>query len=339
MVRALNFATLSVVLAAAGWVAWWMIAARGQEAALARWFESRAAEGWQAEMAAIATTGFPSRFDTLIRQPALSDPDAGWAWSAPELRLERPALDPTHVTAEFPSSQTLAVPGERASVESREMTAVLALFPGIALQLREGSVLARGLAVAGQSGWRAGAELVDASVRRRTIAGEPPETHELEATAERVLLPEALMRRIDPSGVLSPEVSALRADALFVPDRPLDRAVIEEGRIGLRTLVLRRVALDWDGMGLTARGRLDADAAGLAEGEVALTLNDWRRMIAVARTTGALSVEVADAVEAALGLIAIFNGSGALDVTVSFAGGRARIGPVPVGPAPRLLAP
>lgn len=339
MFRLLKVAAAITIVAALGWSAWWLIAARGQEAALAHWFDARAAEGWQAEMAAIDTGGFPGRFLTRITRPALADPEAGWAWSAPELVLDRPANDPTHVTATFAPTQTLAVPGERARVESARMQAVLALVPGIDLRLREGGVVARGLVVAGQSGWRAEAETLDLSVRRREIAGEPPETHEIEAAAEGVLLPEGLMRRIDPTGLLAPRVTALRLDGLVVPDRPLDRRVIEHGGVGARTLVIRRAVLDWDGMGLTARGRLDADAAGYAEGEIALSLSDWRRLVALARSTGALRAEVADAVEGALELVAMFNRSGTLDVTVSFGSGKARIGPVPVGPAPRLTEP
>jgi len=339
MIRLLKAASVLFAIAAAGWVAWWVVAANGQEAALEGWFQGRAAEGWQAETSAIETGGFPSRFTTRIAKLALADPDAGWAWSAPELVLDRPATDPTHVTAVFAPSQTLAVPGERAAIESSEMTAVLALFPGLDLQLREGSIVARDLAVVGQSGWRAGAKLVDAGLRRRTIEGEPPETHQLELTAQSVLLPDTLMKQIDPTGLLKPEVTALRLDALFVPDRQLDRHVIEDGHLGVRTLVLRRAEFDWDGMGLTARGRLDADAQGLAEGDIALSLSDWRRLLALARTSGALNDEVADAVEGALGLVALFNGSDELDVTLSFGRGRARIGPVPIGPAPRLLAP
>lgn len=337
MIRLLKAASLLVAIAAAGWVAWWIVAANGQEAALRHWFESRAAEGWQAEAKSIETAGFPDRFTTRITSPALADPEAGWAWAAPGLVLDRPASDPTHVTATFANRQTLAVPGERATVESAGMTAVLALFPGLDLRLREGALSARDLIVAGQSGWRAGASLVDASLRRRSIEGEPPETHQLELTAQAVLLPDALMKQIDPTGLLSPEVKGLQLDALFVPDRPVDRHVLEEGEFGLKTLVLRRAELDWDGIGVTARGRLDADAHGFAEGDVALSLSDWRRLIALARSSGALSMEVADAVEGALGLVALFNGSDKLDVTLGFSGGRARIGPVPVGPAPRLL--
>lgn len=339
MTRILKLLTILVVAAAAGWAGWWFLGARGHETAIARWFEARAAEGWQAELGAVETGGFPDRFVTQLDRPALADPEAGWAWSAPILTFSSPAFDPTRVTARFASSQTFAVPGERAEVASVEMEALLSLFPGIDLQLREGALKAKGLAIAGQSGWRAGAEALNLAVIRRDIPGEPAETHDVRAVAEGVVLPEALLRRIDPSGVLDARVTALRLDGLAVPDRPIDRHVIEEGRIGARTLVIRRAELDWDGMGLVATGRLDADATGRAEGRIDLTLRDWRRMLRLARTTGALPGEIADAVEGALELLAMLNRSDSLEVPVTFDGGRARIGPIPVGKAPRLLAP
>ena len=337
MARILKLLTGLAVVAALGWVAWWFIGARTQEAALAGWFRDRAAEGWQAEFAELVVTGFPDRFVRRIEAPALADPEAGWAWSAPELVFDSPAVDPTRVEVRFPPEQVFALPGERARIQSETMKALLALSPGVDLRLIEGSATLRALAVEGQAGWRARAGAIDLALIRRDGTGDPQNTHELRLDATAVELPKALVARIDPSGLLDPRVEALRLDALVLPDRPLDRHVIEDGQFGLRTLVLRRAALEWDGMGLEARGRLDADAEGRAEGKIDLSLRDWRRLLALSKSSGALGDGIADAVGAALELVALLNRSETLDVTLRFEGGAMRVGPIPVGEAPRLL--
>ena len=60
-------------------------------------------------------------------------------------------------------------------------------------------------------------------------------------------------------------------------------------------------------------------------------------MIDVAETAGMVDPTLAGAVRAGLDLIARFGGDGeTLSVPLDFSGGRTRLGPIPLGPAPRL---
>jgi hypothetical protein len=60
-------------------------------------------------------------------------------------------------------------------------------------------------------------------------------------------------------------------------------------------------------------------------------------MIAVAQAAGALPESLAPTVEKSLGLLARMNGNRkTLDIPLNFSGGRVRLGPIPLGPAPVL---
>ncbi|MEM6549283.1 MAG: DUF2125 domain-containing protein [Pseudomonadota bacterium] len=336
--RGLKWLVTVLVLAALGWSAWWWIGARGQEEALARWFQGRSAAGWQAEHAGIAITGFPQTFHRRVEAPKLADPEAGWAWQAPSFRADSPAWEPTRFEIALPQEQSLAVPGQRISVASERFRLVLDVKPGARLELSETGIDATALALAAQSGWDAGAETVSATLRERR-EGAPENTYDLDMTAVQVVLPKMLTARLDPSGGLAGVRGTLSADGLATFDRPLDRSTLEEGDLDARTLLLRPSELLWGDMVLRAQGRLDADAEGYAEGEISLSIQNWQRMLAIARRSGALSPGLADAVEGAVSVLSIFSQSEALDLTLVFKERRVRLGPIPIAEAPRIAEP
>jgi Uncharacterized protein conserved in bacteria (DUF2125). len=61
-------------------------------------------------------------------------------------------------------------------------------------------------------------------------------------------------------------------------------------------------------------------------------------MLRAAVRAGAIGADLADALEFGLGLLAGFSGGDVLEAPITFSGGRARIGPVPIGPAPRIAS-
>ncbi|MEO0820534.1 MAG: DUF2125 domain-containing protein [Pseudomonadota bacterium] len=326
------------ILAVLGWVGWWWAAAAGQETALEAWLEARAAEGWQAE-GDVQVTGFPDRFDRQLVAPALADPEAGWAWSAETLSATSVAWDPTHIAVSFPPEQSLAVPGQRVAIASDRLDALFAVVPGLSLALREVGFEADGLSLAGQSGFEAGAARLEGRVARRLEGTAPENSYDISVDAEGVRLPRDVTGRIDPGGRLAGEVARLTLRGQAVTDRPLDRYVIETGEIGADTLVVREGTLAWGDVRLGLSGRLDADANGYAEGELAVEAEDWRRLLDISERSGAISAEVADAVRGTLGFVSLLGGSKGLDITLGFSGGRVLIGPVPVARAPRLRDP
>ncbi len=330
----------AAILGALAWTGWWHALARGQEAALAAWFEDRARAGWQAEHDGIALADFPLRLEREIAGIRLADPGTGWAWTAPWLRVESETLAPNRFDVTWPGAQSLAVPGERTDITSATMAATLALQPDTALGLVHASVEVAGLDVRARPvsgrGWTARAGSVVADIAERVN----DDGYAITFRAERVLLPEPWMARIDPTGLAGRELERMTFDGSAVFDAPLDRHLIEDGRLALRAMTIRRAGFQWGRMRLEARGAIRVDERGYPKGKIKLTARHWREIIAMARRSGAIGADMAKALEAALELVALLGGDrDELDATIKFRDGEVWIGPISIGRAWRLAPP
>ena len=71
------------------------IAVGGEELLVAhRLFDAQQEHGWQADYAAMSTSGYPLHLITALDNPALADPATGIAWQADWLHLQSPAIWP-----------------------------------------------------------------------------------------------------------------------------------------------------------------------------------------------------------------------------------------------------
>lgn len=329
-----------LIVAALGWTGWWYLLARGQEAALDAWFDDRARAGWQAEHQKIRLTGFPLELRREIAGIRLADPKTGWAWAAPWLKIDSAPFAPGQFEVTWPGEQTLAVPGERAEITSDTLTASLALRPQLDLALVRLAAETSGLDLRSQptagQGWTAGAASVRAEVAERVN----DDGYSIEFRAERVLLPEPLMAQIDPLGIAGREVERISLDGAAIFAEPLDRHVIEDGRLALRTALIRQAGFQWGETRLEAEGKIKVDDQGYPDGKIDVTARHWREIIDMARRSGALGPDMADALTTALEFVAMIRGNrDELDATLKFHDGQVWIGPVSIGAAPRLAPP
>ena len=329
----------AVALAAAGWSAWWFVGAAAHDAALNGWLAARRADGWQAETASLETQGFPNRFDTRMTALALADPGAGWAWSAPTLDVFMLSYAPNRAIVGFAREQTLAVPGARAALRSQDLRASVRFAPGPSLALTRLSLEGRGLSLEGP-GWRAAATSLAAHVLESDPATAPADSYDLYFAAEGVAPSRDLRDLIDPAGALPELAQALRLDARVALDRPLDRFAVEDAPPQVAALSLTAFEAQWGALSLRASGLVRADAEGLAEGEITVRARNWREMLRAGVAAGALSADLGAALETGLGFLAMLGGDqNAIEAPLTFSGGYARLGPVPLGRAPRLRAP
>lgn len=329
----------AVALAAAGWSGWWFVGAAAHDAALNRWLAERRADGWQAEVAELATQGFPNRFDTRLTGLALADPGAGWAWSAPRLDLFMLSYAPNRAIVGFPPEQTLAVPGARAALRSQDLRASVRFAPGPSLALTRASLEGRDLALEGPD-WRAAAASLAAHVLQSAPAAAPADSYDVYFAAEGVAPSQGLRDLMDPAGALPERAQALRLDARVALDRPLDRFAVEDAPPQVAALSLTSFEAQWGALSLRANGLVRADAQGFAEGEITVQARNWREMLRAGVAAGALSADLGAALEAGLGFLAMLGGDrDAIEAPLTFSGGYARLGPVPVGRAPRLREP
>ncbi len=342
--RIVHILCSAAILGALAWTGWWYALARGQEAALAAWFDDRARAGWQAEHDGIGLTGFPLRLEREIAGIRLADPKTGWAWTAPWLRVESATFSPSRVDVTWPGTQSLAVPGERTDIASSAMAATLELRPDSALGLIHASAKVAGLDIRARPGvgagsgpgWTARAGSVVADIAERVN----DDGYAITFRAERVLLPEPVMARIDPTGLAGREVERITFDGAAVFDAPLDRHLIEDGRLALKAVTIRRASFQCGRMRLEAKGKIEIDDRGYPKGKIRLTARHWREIIALARRSGAIGADMARALTTALELVALLSGDrDELDATLKFRDGEVWIGPLSIGRAPRLAPP
>lgn len=334
MLRALIVLAL---VAAAGWFGWWFWASAQQEAALSGWLAERRAAGWQAEAGDLSVSGFPNRLDARLEDLKLADPASGWAWEAPWLDIYQLVYDPRRAIVHWPAEQQVAAPGARATVRSEVMRASAA-FADAALSIERHSLEIVNAGVAADAGWTASVARYQHHLRRADPETSPAHGYAFKLDAERLRPPKFLTRMADPAGALPAYVAVLAAEGRVALDRPLDRYALEGAKPQVTALSLSTAEAVWGDLELSAKGSARADAAGYAEGEFDISARNWRRMIDMAVATGAIGGGFADTLKGALGFLARLGGDpDALEATLVLSGGFARLGPVPIGPAPRLL--
>jgi hypothetical protein len=337
--RKLTVLMLLAVLAALGWGLFWLVGATAMEKALAHWFDERRAEGWRAEVAALDTRGFPSRFDTTFEGLDLSDPDTGVAWSAPLFQLLSLSYKPNHLIAVFPGLQRFETPDATYEIEAEAMRASLILAPSLSLETVSSTIETGPARLISSNDGTATLERAQLSMRQ--TPGEADKgVNDLYLTAVGVDPGSALLDRLDGVAGLGAVIDEVTLSARVRFDRPWDRRAIEVARPQPRDVMLEAFTARWGELRLTGSGTLEIDADGEPQGEIALEAVNWREMVEIAEATGVLSEGEARRYLQGLTLVAALSGDpDTLDVTLRFERGLAFLGPLPLGAAPDLRLP
>jgi len=278
--------------------------------------------------------GFPNRFDVAFEDLILADPETGLAWEAPRFQIDALSYRPGHVIAVWPDEQLVATPEEKFRVESRDMRASLVIAPDTALAPRRMTLTADYLRVTTEA--RPGETTALSTL---SLAAERQEgtAYRLGLRAEGLTLASRARARLDPEGRLPDRISGFDADVIATFDKPWDRSAIERARPQPTHLHVRLAEGRWGDLHLQAAGEVDVTPAGWPEGEITLKARNWREIVTLLRTSGVLPESMAASVENGLGMMARLAGNpDTLDVPLGFGGGRMWLGPVPLGPAPRL---
>jgi hypothetical protein len=319
--------TIIVVVLAALYSAVWVAARTGAERGALAVAEGLRAEGWDVAYDDLSVRGYPSRVDTTVTGLRLANGAAGW--QAPFVQVFALAWRPTEVIAVWPPEQVVTLPGQELTIASDGLRASASIAASTALALDQVTVESGPLTVVSSTGWATGADRALAAFRQ---AGPGPADYDLFIEATTLALPDPLRVVLDPGGQRPAALALLRLDAMVTLAQPLDR--FATGPAQVQALTLRQLALDWGDAGVTGAGSLTVGQDGTPEGRITLTLRNWRALIAVAVAAGVVSPEVAPTWEN-MGA-ALSGGGDTLDLPVTFADGNMSLGPLPLGPAPRL---
>ncbi|MEO1139751.1 MAG: DUF2125 domain-containing protein [Pseudomonadota bacterium] len=324
-----------ILVCAAAWSGYWFAGSTSANTAFERWFEDRRAEGWAAEYAKLETQGFPNRFDTTFTDVALADPDTGLAWDAPFFQVFALSYRPNHIIAVWPNEHRIATPLAKYDVESADMRASLVTRPSPGLPLERMTLTVEGLQIA-----QVGADQptkatgLTLAAERSTAADS---SYRLGVSADGFAPALDWRLRIDPGGSLPETLDALSLDMTVAFDKAWDISAIQDARPQPQEIKLRLAEARWGRLELQAAGEVTVDAAGIPTGDITIKARNWREILNMAVSSGALPQGFGNTLEDGLSLISQLAGNPkTLDIPLSLRNGRVLLGPVPLGPAPVL---
>lgn len=325
---------LVLVLAVFGSL-YWYGAAFVLRLGITTWFETRAAQGWQADFSDIQNTGYPLRHVTTLTNPALADPKTGAAWHGDWISFDSPAIWPGEQTLRFAATpQYLSYFDHSITLIADNLTAELHLQAGLALELGRMTLTAGPWAIQGDD-----AQIMSAqSLTVAMVQTEPAETYRFDISAARFTPGPAVRRLIRSSASLPADFQTLQMDMTVRFDHAWDRTSLEQKRPQPRQIDLRLAELHWGELRLFATGALSIDTAGQPTGTIAIKAENWREMLTMVHSAGVIPTQLTGPAESVLGLLAGLGGNpNSLDIKLNFKDGMVRIGPLPIGPAPKFI--
>ncbi len=324
-----------ILVVALGWMAWWAFGSTALDRSLTAWIDERRAEGWAADVTELEVNGFPNRFDTTMTEIRLADPETGVAWSAPFFQILALAYRPTEVIAVLPDQHTLSTPLQTLDFTHDQARGSVYLSPSPSLPLDRSSVVIDNARIASSLGWDM--VLEQARFATETIPARK-DAHRIGAEFLNLELSRDMQSRIDPRNLLPDTVDLLRLDADVGFTAPWDRFAIENARPQVTDIDLTDLSAEWGSIKFRAAGTLSVDAEGVPDGTVTVRAEDWPRMLQVAEASGMIPSAFVPTVERALKLLSAFSSRpDVIDTELNFGGGLVSIGPVPIGPSPRIV--
>ncbi len=325
--RTLSGVVLALALA---WGGYWFIGSRALHHGAEAWFVAQSDAGFVARQEGLHVLGFPNRFDLTVDKPQFFDPASRLGWSAPFVQILALSYRPWHVIVALPPQQEVTTPLQDLTLTSDKLQASLVLAPGNPLGLDRLAIVGDGIGVASTLGWSMGAETVRVALKQ---VGPEGQDHDFGLEALEIMPDRGLVQ--DLSG-LPPMIAKLRIDGTVGLAKPVAGSPSPAQPV-VSGIDIKEVLLIWGDLGLYGRGRVAATPEGLAEGRIDFRVTNWQRLLPLATAAGLIDAEVRQTWENALALLAAQSGDpDDLDLPLVFSRGRMSLGPIPLGPAPRL---
>lgn len=318
---------LAILVIAAGliWSGHWFWAAARHSNAVIDWLEARRADGWEVSYSDLSVRGFPNRLDTTLTDLTLADPHSRIVWQMPFFQLLTLSYKRGHVIAVWPDSQAISRGPQRLRIGSDGLRASVVFDP------KTGAVQRTNLEAQVVNIDRSdGAAIALAGLRAAAQHTAPGGTEYRLALAADAIA----------GGTGTPGASAVSADLTATFDKLWTLSALhtprpQPTRLGLRLMDYRLGDLE-----LKLAGDLEIDDAGRADGRLTVKAANWRALLDQAQDGGQIPPDLAEMLETGLDLLSRMSGNErTLDVPLRFDAGEMRLGPVPLGPAPRLRLP
>lgn len=317
------------------WGLYWAGAGWWLQTSITTWFDEQRQRGWQADYTDLDLSGFPWRHISTLSLPALADPETGTAWRAQEITIDSRAIWPGDVTVRFADApQTLSYFDQTLAWDTQGLMADLKLKPGLSLELQDTALTSGPWNLSLAETLIARASTLTLSARQQ----EDPLVYTATLRADEFAPGDRLRQVARISRTLPETFDALMIEATVTWTKPWDRSAVETARPQPTYVDLQLADIHWGGLRLLAAGEFAVDAQGVPEGVITIRAENWRDMLVLAQDTGVMPAELASAAERALNLLEGLGGNpNALDLQLNLRGGAIALGPIPIGPAPRLI--
>ncbi len=315
-----------VLLVAAIYAGFWLVASQGLDRGLRAGIAAAEGQGWQIDTSDLSTGGFPSRFDVTATDLAVTSPDEGLVWRAPWVQSAALSYRPNKVIVALPPEQTVRIGRQDLDVVSTGFRASFSVAADRSLSFDALTAEAENFSVTSSYGWSIGG-------RKTLFALRPlgPAANTYEAYVDFSDMQSNLTL---PSAPSTP--AQMTVDATMVLDRPLDRFALLPTRPQITNITLNDLSLNWGTLQLTATGALQVDATGTPTGQMTLIAKGWEDLIGLLSEAGLVQPNILPTFKSMASLMS--NGT-TLTMPLTFANGGMALGPIPLGPAPRIALP
>jgi hypothetical protein len=316
-------------LAAAGWSAWWFVArdriVLSLDAEAARLREAGYDIGWSER----TIGGYPFRFFVQMKDARIAEP-GGWGLAASRLEAETAAYAPTVVVFVAPEGITLSRPDGRAFAIDGE--AIRASIGGFKRTPPRISIEGLNLTIAATTGEApAFTAMKRFEAHLRPVEGDKAQL--MVSAEDAAVSPDGVLGRIASGAPVSVRMRGEYSKAASLKGQGWPGAVRNWGAAGGVLEIAEGGVRAGESMLNVRPSRLGADAEGRAQGTLSVALTRASEGMLALGAVGAIPEETA-AVGA--GLAGATQGRSGIEATLTFQGGQTLLGPLPLGPAPRL---
>lgn len=319
--------TFLILIIAAVYSGYWFVGANTVRNGAQSAIEDARQSGWDIAYGDLQTIGFPSRFDTTANDLVVTPPDGLWSWKVPFLQVFALSYQPNNVIAAFPPQQSLRIGDETLDIEAADLRGSARVRANTDLSFQTATLEVGATTISSDLGWTIGLQRALFALR---ATPDMTNAYDVYLEADELVLPADLIRGIDPANQLTDTVQRVVVDSVITFDQPLNRHSKDPLA---QSMTLRNASVVWGAIALNAEGVLEIDDVGVPEGRITFKTGQWRDIIDLLVRTGAIDSGIAPTITNVANAMAQGD---TLELPVSFQNGFMSIGPLPLGPAPRL---
>lgn len=322
------------------WCGAWFFAQHKTKDVLQTWVEARQSEGWTTPRGGFEVTGFPNRLDVSASPWQLDDPQAGWAWQAPFLKMYTLVYNPGHVIARFAQQQQVFYTDTANQLHEVQVTSdpleASIIFNDILANkpiLEQLNVAGEGMVFTNPEAGEIRVSDVQLHLRQSVDVLPSKGQYDLVTKLNGLELPENFWKEIDPDKKLGNLEQTFETDLQLTFAQPLDTKLFEGTAPTIRKIDVADIVFEIGALKIKGHGTLELAPEGWPVGELDLVASGWKEALSVAEASGLLSDN--DVVVAAMALNFLAGKDKKnIKAPLSFKRGRVFLGPIPIGQAP-----